>query len=256
MCASDADTPTLEKVADGFYVRQEVDNIGWVDLGGSALVVDALERRELEGEVFSAIEQTLGDTPVRYLVNTHLHGDHTALNDAFRRRFGPEIVHNADGAIPPEGRWIEGPRRRAQVVPIGGTHTREDVIVWVPEDEAVFVGDIFGWGLINYSRLLDPDVVNLIDGTYERLIGLGARTVIPGHGPLCSTDELRRWRGYLHWLIDGVRRGVAAGRSDAEIGEELSPPEDMKHWWRLLDWKHADSFNKVLRSVRSGSLPG
>jgi len=49
MGASDADTPKLEKVADGFYVRQEVDNIGWVDLGGSALFVDVLDAGSWRG---------------------------------------------------------------------------------------------------------------------------------------------------------------------------------------------------------------
>ena len=248
-----ADWPKLVKVAEGFYVREEVDVTAWIDLGDCALVVDALERSRLKAEVFEAIRSTLGDRPVKYVLNTHPHGDHTALNAAFKRTFGAEIVNQRINPVPPEGRWFEGPRRRVQMLPMPGCHTAHDCVVWVPDDKTLFVGDIFGWGLIPLSNVSDK-TAELLRETHNRLIEFDAATVIPGHGPVCTTAELRRWVEYFNWLVEGAARGCAEGSSDEQIRQQLAPPEDMKTWWRFLRWKHEDSRSKVLSAVRAGRL--
>jgi len=251
-----AETPTIVTVSEGFHVRQAVDNIAWIDLGDHALAVDALEQRELAQEVFDAISTTLGDKPVRWMLNTHTHYDHTALNDAFKRRYKTEIVNQHTHPLPPEGRWFEGPRRRVLMLPMGGCHTAEDCIVWVPDDSAVFVGDIFGWGLIPLSGPLDAGSAKLLLDTYARLIEYDAAVVIPGHGPVCTTAELKRWVEYFQWLQDCVLAALAQGKSDAEIRQAAPPPEDMHTWWRFLQWKHEDSLSKVMSAGRRGALGG
>ena len=210
MATDPADTAKIVTVSEGLYVRQAVDNMGWIDLGDCALAVDALEQRRLEAEVFAAIQSTLGEKPVRYLLNTHTHGDHVALNAAFQKRFGTEVVR------------------------------------------ALFVGDLFGWGLINLSRSLTDETAKLLADTYERLIGFDAAVVIPGHGPLCTTAELTRQMEYVRSLAEQVRQAIAAGRSDRQIMGEVAPPDDMKTWWRFLQWKHEDSLRSVLAAVRGG----
>lgn len=252
MATDPADTPKIVTVGEGFCVRQAVDNIAWIDLGEYALVVDALEQAHLEKEVFGAIRSTLGEEPVRYLLNTHTHGDHTALNAAFRRGFGTEIINQRTSPVGPEGRWFEGARRRVQMLPMPGCHTAEDCVVWVPDDRALFVGDIFGWGLISLSGSLNDESARLLVDTHARLIEFDAAVVIPGHGPLCTTAELARWVEYFQWLQGQVRQACSAGKPDRQIMREVAPPEDMKTWWRFLQWKHEDSLGKVLRAVRHG----
>ena len=254
MTTDPADVPKIVTVGEGFCVRQEIDNIAWIDLGDCGLVVDALEHPELEDEVFGAIADTLGDKPVRYVLNTHTHYDHTALNKAFQRRYGAEIVNQRTAPMGPEGRWFESPRRRVQMLPMPGCHTAEDCIVWVPEDKALFVGDIFGWGLIALSGRLRAETARLLLDTHKRLIEFGAAVVIPGHGPLCTTAELQRWVEYFQWLVDGCKQACAAGKKDKQIVREVLPPEDMKPWWRFVQWKHEDSLGKVLRAVRRDKL--
>ena len=253
MASDEAETAKIVTVAEGFFVRQAVDNIAWIDMGDFALVVDALEQPELEEEVFQAIQSTLPDRPVRYVLNTHTHYDHTALNAAFQHRFGAEIVNQRTKRIGPDGRWFEGARRRACMLPMPGCHTDEDCVVWVPDDKALFVGDIFGWGLIPSSNL-DAETASLLLDTHARLIEFGAAVVIPGHGPLCTTAELKRWVDYFHWLGEEVRRACDEGKNDRQIMKDLAPPADMKTWWRFLLWKHADSVGKVLQAVRRGRL--
>ncbi len=254
MTTDPADVPKIITVGEGFQVRQAIDNIVWIDMGEYAIVVDALEEAHLADEVFAAIASALGDTPVRYLLNTHTHYDHVALNSAFRRRYGTEIIDQANTPAPPEGRWFEGSRRRLQWIPMTGCHTAEDCVAWVPDDRALLVGDIFGYGLIPLTVNLREDSARLLVETYNRLIEFDADVVIPGHGPLCTTATLTRWVEYFHWLRERIGELVAAGAKDKKILAEMAPPEDMKSWWRFLKWKHEDSVSKVLKSIRRGRL--
>ena len=254
MKADPADKPKLIEVAEGFTVRQAVDNMAWIDLGEYAVVVDALEQPELGTEVLAAIAQTLPGRPVRYVLNTHTHYDHVALDPALVRRHGAEVVDNASGAIPSQGRWFEGSRRKVLLLPMPSCHTEEDCVVWVPQDRVLLVGDIFGWGLIPLSGELRAETAGLLVDTYNRLIAFDAAVVVPGHGPLCSTAELKRWVEYLHGLVAEVRRACQAGLDDKAIQRQVAPPEDMKGWWRFLNWKHSDSLTKVLQAIRRGRL--
>jgi glyoxylase-like metal-dependent hydrolase (beta-lactamase superfamily II) len=256
MATDPADIPKLIHLAEGLTVRQAVDNMGWIDLGDAGLVVDALEQPELAEEVLAAIAKDLPGRPVRYVLNTHTHYDHVALNAALVRKFGAEVVDNASGSIPAEGRWFQGPRRKVEMLPAPGCHTAEDCVVWVPGDRVLFVGDIFGWGLIPLSQELRTQTASRLVDTYARLIALDAAVVVPGHGPLCSTAELRRWVEYLHWLVAEVRCAYQDKRNDKTILRQIAPPADMAGWWRFLAWKHADSLGKVLGAVRRGRLDG
>jgi cyclase len=142
------------------------------------------------------------------------------------------------------------------MLPAAGCHTEEDCVVWAPQERVLFVGDIFGWGLIPLSDELRTQTATLLVDTYNRLIALDAAVVVPGHGPLCSSAELKRWVEYLHWLVAEVRRACEDGLDDKTILRRLAPPQDMAGWWRFLDWKHGDSLGKMLRAVRGGRLDG
>jgi cyclase len=248
------DTPKMIRLGEGFHVRQAVDNIAWCDLGDDLVVVDALEEGHLEEEVFAAIESTCPGRPVRYVLNTHTHYDHVALNEAFVRRFQAQIVNQGTAPLPPQGRWFRGRLRKAHMMPSPGCHTSEDCVVFVEPDGVLFVGDIFGWGVIPLTVNFRAETLRLLEDTYRRLIGFGAATVVPGHGPLCTSAELQRWLDYLHALIDQVKALVRRGQDDADILQAVTPPDDMTGWWRFLKWKHADSVAKVLRGVRNGWL--
>ncbi len=249
-----AETPTIVRAGERTFVRQAIDNMGWVDMGECVLVVDALEQRKLEGEVLEAIARTAGDKPVRYVLNTHTHGDHTALNKMFRKRFAAEIVNYKTCDIPDDGKWFETAAAKVQMLHMPGCHTGKDCVVWVPDDSVLFVGDIFGWGLVGPNGGIAPGQAGVILEIYSRLIALDAKTVVPGHGPVCTTGELKRWAAYFRWLIEEVGARAAEGKTGAQVLEEVAPPEDMHGWWRFLAWKHADSVSKVFAAARRGRL--
>jgi len=244
------DIPKLIPLADGIHVRQAIDNMGWIDLGGQAIVVDALEQPELEDEVFRAIESTLGDVPIRTVLNTHSHYDHVALNPAFQRRCGADIVSVATTGVPPEGLWFEGTRRRLHFLPMPGCHTREDCIAWLPEDRILFAGDLFGWGIIPLTVNLTAELFDQLVAMYERLIALDAETIVGGHGPLFTPDTLRRFVAYLHELRTSIGAACRAGDSDEAILAAHPPPDDLRGWWRFVAWKHDSTVRNILKATR------
>lgn len=253
--AMDVETPKLLSPYPGCFVRQEVDNIGWVDMSDHVVVVDALEQAGLEAQVLEAIRSTCGGKPVRTVVNTHTHSDHTALNGAFRAHFGATIVNARTHPIPPAGlSWTCG-ARRLEVLGAPGCHTAEDVVVWLPRERLLFVGDIFGWGLIPWDRALDRPRLDHIVATYRRLADLEPAVVVPGHGPLGTAAELRRWVCYVEELVSQVRALCSDGTRRRDLDPSaVPPPADMRHWWRFLKWKHADAVAKVVQAVSRGRL--
>jgi glyoxylase-like metal-dependent hydrolase (beta-lactamase superfamily II) len=55
----------------------------------------------------------------------------------------------------------------------------------------------------------------------ERLLALGADRLVPGHGPVCGPDEVRRLIEYWRWLEQAARQRLASGMSPAETAREL-----------------------------------
>lgn len=249
-----AEQPKLLELGERFCVRQEIDNIAWMDSGdGWGLAVDALEHPEKADEVFGQIEQTLGQTPVKYLLNTHTHYDHVALNPMFQARWGTEIINHEVTPLPPEGRHFDGSARKVWMQPLENCHSEQDCLVWVEPDKVLFVGDVFGWGLIPLTTNLRQESAQKLLALYERLIGFEAKVVVPGHGPLATTDHLRRWVRYFNDLVAEVKAAVEAEASDPQI-LQAPPPADMVDWWRFREWKHDDTLSKVLKAVRRGWL--
>ncbi|NQT88977.1 MBL fold metallo-hydrolase [bacterium] len=249
-----ADQPKILTLADGIHVRQAIDNMGWIDMGGHAVVVDALEHAELEAEVFDAIADTLGDVPVRTVLNTHSHYDHIALNPAFQRRCTAAIVGMPTTHVPPEGLWFEGTKRRLQFLPMPGCHTAEDCVAWLPEDRVLFAGDLFGWGIIPLVANLRAELFDRLVAMYERLIAFEPQAIVGGHGPLFTVETLERFIAYLHELRESIGAACRGGQRDAAIVAAHPPPDDMCGWWRFVAWKHDDTVRKILKAVRRGAL--
>ena len=248
-----SDVPKLLEICSGVWVRQEIDNIAWVDMGEYVIVIDALENRGDSKSVHEMLLQTIGDKPVRYVLNTHTHHDHMALNKWFEKEYGAEIINFANKAIDPDGLHFEGTRRLV-MRHFPGCHTRDDCIIHLPDDRILFVGDIFGWGLIPWDGHFDESIRLHLIHSYDCLIGLNAKHVVPGHGPLLTTGELRRWLDYFNWVVRAVKEAVNNGHSEEDLCRNLEAPVDMKNWWRFMKWKHKDTLLKVMYAVRHKRL--
>jgi len=212
-------------------VRSLMCNNGWVDLGDEVLLVDS--NMPSRGDaLLAAVRETVGDKPLRFVVNTHHHGDHVYGNRRIREKTGAAIIgcdamveelrRSETGAFGGEpGRWeqvarlrpdlrdtsllpptmtferalsIEGRDRRVELHHFGWGHTRGDTIIWLPGERIVFVGDLVTNGPFNIVR--DGEMAEWPD--YLAFVeSLAPEIVCPGHGRRGGVDIVTGQRAFF-----------------------------------------------------------
>jgi cyclase len=235
--------PRLEEVSDGIWAYVQPDGTWWINNIGAAvgpqgvIAIDSCST-ERRTRAFAAAIGSVTAAPVRTLVNTHHHGDHTWGNGLFstativahkRAReemlaFGPPgelpFWHNPDwGSLPfdppfltfTDGVELHLGDLRAEVRHVGTpAHTTNDSLVWFPERSTLFCGDlIFNGGT---PFLLMGSVAGAMEVLENVVAPLGATTTVPGHGPVFHDPApLEATLDYLRFVLDLAHRGRAAG---------------------------------------------
>src|SRR5262249_20801590 len=122
------------EVAPGVFIRNAVDNCVWADLGDGVVTIDALEDPGMAPVIQSDIAQTVGK-PMKWLINTHWHGDHIACNPAWAAAGATVIAHESVGPATKEHNGqpnvtfhdcytLQGGERQVSMEWLGGTHTQ------------------------------------------------------------------------------------------------------------------------------------
>ncbi len=119
-----------------------------------------------------------------------------------------------------ERREIEIGDVRLQVIHLGG-HTPGSSVVWLPEAQVLFVGDLIFEG--RYPYMYDADVPALI-AALKRLSEFGAQMVVPGHGVLCGEAEIAALVDYLETTWTLTADHLAQGHSEDETAADPSYP--------------------------------
>ncbi len=237
--------PEVQEVSPGVYAYLQPDGTWWINNTGflvgpqGVVSIDscATERRTRAYKDAIAAVTTL---PVRTVVNTHHHGDHTFGNCMFpgaaivgheRARaeaiaFGPprdlpfwDGPDWGDLALDPpfvtftEEIAVYVGDLRAQVRYVGTpAHTTNDSIIWIPERSVLFCGDlIFNGGT---PFLLMGSVSGAIEVLENVVRPLGASIIVPGHGPaFAEPGPIDDTLNYLRFVQDVATRGRDAGLS-------------------------------------------
>ena len=245
-----------EKLVDGIYMLTGAGgNIG-LSVGRSGTFVIDDQYAPLTDRILAAIRAITPD-PVRFVVNTHWHGDHTGGNENMgragallvahenvRRRMGAEQFNalfdrktppSPEGALPVVTftdaitfHW-NGDEIRVHHVP--PAHTDTDSIVHFVKADVVHMGDVFFNGSYPF---IDASSGGRVDGVIEAadraLAGTGASTrFIPGHGPAGTRADLQAYRDTLTTLRDRVAKLKAEGQSrDQAIAAKPTADHDAK----------------------------
>lgn len=244
--------PEVHEVSAGIYAYIQPDGTWWISntgfLAGPQGVISidscSTERRtRAYQEAIAAVTQA----PVRAVLNTHHHGDHTFGNCLFpgaaiiaheRARaeaiaFGPprelpfwDGPDWGDLALDPpfitftDEIAVHSGDVRAQVRHVGtAAHTTNDSVVWIPERSVLFCGDlIFNGGT---PFLLMGSVSGAIEVLEHVVRPLGARTIVPGHGPVFEDPgPIDATLDYLRFVQDVAARGRRAGLSPLQAALE------------------------------------
>ena len=243
----------LEEVADGIfaYVQPDgswmINNTGFLVARDGVAAVDACST-ERRTRAFLDTVASVTRLPVRTLVNTHHHPDHTGGNGLFS---GATIVAHdnareemrALGVPGNTGIWTDvdygdlplappfltfadrltlwADEVRCELLFAGQpAHTSNDIVVWIPEHSVLFAGDlVFNGGT---PFLLSGSVLGAIDVLEQFLKPLGARTIVPGHGPVAGPEVIDEVLGYLYFVRDAAEQGRAAALSPLETARGMS----------------------------------
>ena len=239
-----------------------VDNVGFVVGDRDVLVVDAHINPAMARQIQERVREVT-DKPIRYLVNSNYHGDHTFGNCAFpaetviiqHRRTADLIPYHEEERrfmLPCVGNdpkiLEEVELRRADVVfddymriDLGGkvvelhyfgpANTPGDTITYVPEAKVAWTGNMTGGNLV---IALESDAPTYMNSIARFAQTLEVETLIPAHNPISGPELLGGYMQYLSDVTQAVRGANSAGWTLAETMERIpfaldrpySPPED------------------------------
>ncbi len=228
-------------------------NIGISAGADGVLMID--DQFDFLAEKIQAAVDALGKGRIKYVLNTHWHGDHTGGNPFFGKS-SPIIAHEnvrkrlasggrGRGPAAPEalpvityanGLSIHFNGEEVRVVHFPHGHTDGDSIVFFTKSNVVHMGDHFFSGRFPFIDLDSGGDVEGFMKNIDRVIEMLPADVkiIPGHGPLSTLEDLRASRAMLRETTAIVRERIAAGKSLEEI-KEAGLPEKWDSWsWRFI----------------------
>ena len=247
------------------------------------MLVDTLYDLHLTQAMLEGFGRFTDAAPIATLVNTHANGDHCYGNElvtgativaskaaahemadvppsmmaalatmpgetgeVFRRYFGSFDFEGITLTLPTQ--TFEGHLRLdvggkpIDLFEVGPAHTLGDVIVHSPSDGVVFTGDIL---FIGGTPIVWAGPLSNWVAACDRIISLGAATIVPGHGPITDADGVRSVRDYLATVDHeaAVRQGAGMNAWDAarDIHREL--------WGRVPTLPEWGEFGRIVVNV-------
>jgi cyclase len=243
--------PRLIEIADRVfaYIQPDgswfINNTGFVVGDRSVVSVDACSTERRTRAYLDRIASVTA-APVTTLINTHHHGDHTFGNCFFgniaiigHERCREEVMRGGLPGYagifdpvdwgeltlaPPNVTLTDQLRIWSGDMPIEvsyvgqAAHTTNDCLVWLPEQEVLFCGDLLFNGGTPF--VLMGSVTGAIDVLTSVLAPIPARTIVPGHGSPCGGDLIDMVVSYLTFVLETAQDGMSAGLSPLEAARE------------------------------------
>jgi cyclase len=242
----------VTKVSGNIYMLEGQGGNIAASVGEDGIVIVDDEFAPLAEKIQSALKDLkITDKPVRFVINTHYHGDHTGGNPPFansgstviaqdnvRKRLLSGGMAGNGGSVKMEVKPAEkaalpiitfehdvtvhlnGEDIRALHFPAG--HTDGDAIIFFPKNNVVHMGDDFvryGFPFIDVAS--GGSVQGMTDGLEKAIAQLPADVkVIPGHGQLSSLDDVRAYIGMLKDTTAAVQKAMAAKKTVDQMKQE------------------------------------
>jgi glyoxylase-like metal-dependent hydrolase (beta-lactamase superfamily II) len=259
LAAQNFDTVQIRtvRVGPGVYMLQGAGgNIG-VSAGADGVVLVDDQYAPLTDKIKAAIA-AVNPGPIRFLLNTHWHGDHTGGNENFgksgvvivahenvRRRMSVEqFITSFAQAVPasPTGAlpvvtftdtvtfYYNGDSITAFHVP--PAHTDGDVLVWFRHANVIHMGDTFFNGRYPLVDIASGGSIDGVIGAADRVLAManGDTKIIPGHGPLGDRAALQAYRAMLVAVRDRIKAAIAAGRTLEQVNAAKPTAEFDAAW--------------------------
>ena len=231
------------KVADNFYTLEgQGGTIGVLAGPQGVLMVDS-QFAPLTEKIVAAIK-AVNPGPIRYLINTHVHGDHTGGNENLgkmgvtifaREQLRERLIHPApaaNGNLPPSAPeaalplvTYSGPvtfhmnGEEVRLIPIQRAHTDGDTLVRFTNADVIMTGDFYrSVQFPNIDRANGGSLNGMLDGLAYIIGQAGPNTkIIPGHGPTVDRNAVIAHRDMILAIRDQVAKLVQQGDSVEQV---------------------------------------
>jgi len=229
-----------EKITDGLWMLTGAGgNIG-VSAGPDGVFLVDDQYAPLTDKIKAAIA-TVSDKPVRFVVNTHWHGDHVGGNEnlgkagavlvahenvrkrmskeQFIKLFNRTVPASAAAALPlvtfAESLSFHLNGEDIDAIHVPPAHTDGDVVVFLHKANVIHVGDLVFNGMYPVVDLSSGGSVDGMIGAADRILAAGdaATKIIPGHGPLATKADVKAFRDMLAASRDAIQPLVKAGKT-------------------------------------------
>jgi cyclase len=272
----------VQKVSGSVYMLKGAGgNIG-ASIGDDGIVIVDDQYAPLADKIQDALKG-ITDKPVRFVINTHYHEDHTGSNEYFQKS-APIIAHDnvrkrlEEGGVAGNGGSVKfdakpqpkaalpiitfdhdvtvhlnGEDIRALHFPAG--HTDGDSVIYFPKSNVVHMGDDFvtyGFPFIDVSS--GGSIQGMIDGVENAIAKLPPDVkVIPGHGPVSNLDDVR---AYVKMLKD-TRDVVSSALKQGKTLDQMKQAKILDPWKKYSgDFISEDAFLETLYNSLTGSKDG
>lgn len=250
-----------EKVTDlghGLYALTGAGGNTTVAVGRDAVIVVDTQFAPLYDKLKSAIAG-LSPLPVKYVINTHFHGDHTGGNEAFAKA-GATLVAYASlpdrmlhpvpgpgGPVPPapagavptklysgSSTALTIPGVSAELVHPAPAHTDTDTIVIWKAANVISTGDIVGSATYPYIDVASGGSIDGMIAATDYIIAhadAGTR-IVPGHGPVIDKAGVIAYRAMLATARDRIAKAKAAGQTEDQVAADTNLLADLDVKWK------------------------
>ena len=249
-----------------------------IAVGSDGIIMVDSQFAPLSDKIKAAIK-AISPLPIKYVINTHFHGDHTGGNENFQKdgavvlaqdnirvrlaagttngTTGIKVPPAAPGALPKET-YIGGTMtldvggRKAMLVHINNAHTDGDTLVYFADANVLCTGDIMN----NNHRYQQVDFANggdirgMVRGTDQFLkLSNDDTKVVVGHGPLAKKADVATYNAMVKTARERVEKLFKEGKSEAEVMAE-NPLKDLNETWAADDKAAANFLKQVYNSFK------
>ena len=234
-CAQSEDvTITTHKLTENIYMLEgQGGNIG-ISVGSDGVFMIDSQFAPLTSKILEAIKK-LSDKPIKYLANTHHHGDHTGGNENISKLNTPIIAHDnvykriknnpkqSDASLPiitfndKLSLYING--EQVIIFHVDNAHTDGDALLYFTKSNVLHTGDTYFNGRYPYIDLNSGGTVNgYIQAVKSAMILIDDNTIIiPGHGNQSNKKEYTAFLNMLETLKSKVETEISNRKTEEEV---------------------------------------
>jgi glyoxylase-like metal-dependent hydrolase (beta-lactamase superfamily II) len=258
----------VTQVAPGLYFQyhHQESNNAWLVTDEGVLVIDTRQHPRRAEELLAAIRKTT-DKPIRWVVNTHAHGDHYFGNSVFKREGATIIAHRDTAGMMKALNSVEMKRRQGyfkqrqydpadvklvlpdltfdssltlnlggrvvELLYLGAGQNPGDTFVRFPQERVLFAGGPFSknsWPNPSFT----PSIAQWVD-ILRKIAAMDVDTYLGGHGDIGRKADVLQEAKMLEDFDRGIREAIAQGMSREEIVKNVKFEQykDVRNYYRM-----------------------